>query len=731
MNLRFKNKNLCRAAVLFIFCIAPGLFLLLASEETVWHVYNYKALDHYYKWAVARQRGPQASFSPQIVYLTITDETYDHFGKNILDRNLLARANDALSRLTPQAVAYDIIFARPGSPASDATFTRSLRDLKPVYLPVGCALSRNRIPFRWEAGRAYERLREDHLGKPLEKGNSQPLHATRAILQHDEFADAASGSGDISASADPDSVYRHLPMLVRVDEHYLPTLSLAVFLDWAGVPLEDVLVEWGRRLRIPAAKSGRIREDVIIPIDRQGRAYVPFMAHMGEDFPEIAMHTFLEASEDETLRGNLLEIFEGNFVFVADVASGISDLGATPLQDAVPLVTLHVAFLNALLTNTFYAGWSFRAVIGTVILLCLLLGMTAMFRSSWPLYLTGPIVAAALLILTWTEFTHFRLLPIASICPAVLTVFFGLVIIREIMSSKERFFIRSTFARYMPESVVRELLANPDALRLGGEEREATVLFSDIEGFTSISECMAPTALVTLLNEYLTEMTAIIREQGGIIDKFQGDAIMAEFGVPLPVPDHADQAVMAGLNMQKRLRTLRANWTAQGLPALRCRVGINTGKMVVGNMGSDEVLDYTVIGDAVNLASRLEGANKRYGTFLMISEFTFEALTPGRFRTRDLDVIRVKGKKAAVRVCEVLGERSGPDADPYYAIYEEAFNAYLSRDFTRARAGFEKALSFKPDDPASLDMLQRIRDIIPENLPPDWDGSIRMRTKKG
>jgi adenylate cyclase len=168
---------------------------------------------------------------------------------------------------------------------------------------------------------------------------------------------------------------------------------------------------------------------------------------------------------------------------------------------------------------------------------------------------------------------------------------------------------------------------------------------------------MSPPELVSLLNEYLTEMTAIIQSAGGIIDKYEGDAIMAEFGAPLALSNHADLAVHAGLQMQRRMDELRQIWEKRGLPILRCRVGINSGSMIVGNMGSQQVCDYTVIGDAVNLASRLESANKFYRTHIMISEYTYTHLSSGMFRTRVLDVIKVQGKARAVKVLEVRGNR--------------------------------------------------------------------------
>jgi adenylate cyclase len=314
----------------------------------------------------------------------------------------------------------------------------------------------------------------------------------------------------------------------------------------------------------------------------------------------------------------------------------------------------------------------------------------------------------------------------------MLIVFFGLLTSLELAVGKERSFIRKAFSQYVPVKVVDSLLSRPELLQLGGEERVMSVLFSDIAGFTTISEGMTPAQLVRLLNEYLTEMTAIVISEGGIIDKFEGDAIMAEFGAPLAIPDHADRAVRAGLRMQMRLKELRKTWAERKLPELRCRVGINTGPMIVGNMGSDQVFDYTVIGDSVNLASRLEGANKRYDTYLMISESTRDCITPGLFRTRVLDVIKVKGKSKAVKVFEVFGENSAGSldgVDPYYRTYQEAFETYLSRDFPAARKKFEEALSFRPKDPAAQDMIERIDIIDPKQLPADWDGSIALTSK--
>jgi adenylate cyclase len=732
MNSRFKIRNE-RRLILFI---APlfliGVFLFWGLRGHLWTTYDSMALDYFHRLAVERGCGPKSSFMPRITYLVITDETYHYFGKNVLDRKDLARINLALSQMKPQTVAYDMIFAMPGPLESDLSFAQSLLNLASVYLPVGCALSEEPEPFKWKEDDTGDKFQQDHLIKPVETGNARPFHANRILMQQHGFRKVVRGTGDISVRADPDGVYRHIPMLIRVGDGYLPTLSLTMFLDQAGISPEDMIIKWGESITLPVKNDDGLDYDITIPIDQRGRAFVPFVAPMGEDFPEIAVHTFLQTFEDDDLRGNLAELFEGNVVLIADMSTGIADLGATPLEKATSLVTLHASVLNALMTRTFYSPWDSMEVMLFLSLICILFGLTAIFRLSWLFYGSGIAVLIGLIILTWTEFIHFRLFPVATVASAGILLFSAMVIALESAATRDRSLIRNVFSRYVPEAVINELLANPDNLNLGGEERIATVLFSDIADFTVISERLAPKDLVSLLNHYLTEMTAIILDEGGIIDKFQGDAIMAEFGVPLFCQNHADRAVAAGLRMQRRLVELRREWKQKGMPELHCRVGINTGKMVVGNMGSKRVLDYTVIGDAVNLASRLEGANKFYGTALMISEFTFRSLTLNRYRSRMLDVLRVKGKSEAVKVHEVYGYQEDhiePKQNAYYMLYDQGYAEYLDRDFTLAAQSFQKTLALMPGDPAARQMLNRINRLSPEDLPREWDGSVALTSK--
>jgi adenylate cyclase len=731
MNLKFKNKN--RSGWIFL---AGGLFFLGIVlfrfwNQGFWMSYDFKVLDHFHRLAVEKGSGPQPCFVPGITYLVITDETYRYFGKNILDRKDLARINQILSRLNPRGVAYDMIFAMPGPLETDQSFARSLANLKSLYLPVGCALSQEPVFFNWKTNEAGKSL-FDHLIRPVETGIASPFYAVKILAQQERFTKAARGIGDISVRADPDGVYRHIPLLVKVGQDYLPSLSLSMFLDQAKVPLDSLTVKWGESISFLLPTDGRKDGAVTIPIDRKGMTYVPFIAPMGQDFPVVAVHTLDQVYNDEDLRGNLEELFEGNFVIISDTATGAADLGATPLETSAPLVTIHASLLNSLLTQTFYSPWNSMEVMLSMLFVAALFCFSALFRRSGIIYGSGLAVFVCLTLLTWFEFTHFRLFPIATVSLSGMLLFTCLVVMREYTASKDRSMIRNIFSRYVPKAVVNELLANPGNLNLGGKEKVATVLFSDIAEFTSISERLAPEKLVSLLNQYLTEMTAVILEEGGIIDKFQGDAIMAEFGVPLPCPDHADRAVRSGLRMQERLVELRHEWKNKGLPELHCRIGINTGKMIVGNMGSQWVLDYTVIGDSVNLASRLEGANKLYGTSLMVSEFTLGYLSTGRYGLRTLDILRVKGKTEPVKVYEVYGYQKDPLSQgqaTYYTLYEKAYALYLGKDFLRAEGCFQEALDLIPGDPAAKMMIQRIKHLSLSELPSDWDGSIELTSK--
>ena len=290
--------------------------------------------------------------------------------------------------------------------------------------------------------------------------------------------------------------------------------------------------------------------------------------------------------------------------------------------------------------------------------------------------------------------------------------------------------VRGAFSRYLSPQVVSQVLARPELLSLGGARRPMTAFFSDIAGFTSISERLSPEALVNLLNRYLSRMTGAITDHGGIVDKFEGDAIMAFWGAPLPQEDHALRACLAALDQKSLLEEFRAEVRAEGLPELNVRMGVHTGEMVVGNMGSEERFNYTVMGDAVNLASRLEGANKEFDTEIMISEDTL-----GRVRNevevRELDLIQVKGRHKPVRVYELLC-RAGhlpPDSAEVRDAFENGLALYRAGEFEQAEGAFQVALATDPYDGPSLRFVERCRFFQQAPPPDDWDGVFTMTSK--
>ncbi len=309
----------------------------------------------------------------------------------------------------------------------------------------------------------------------------------------------------------------------------------------------------------------------------------------------------------------------------------------------------------------------------------------------------------------------------------------GCASIQFLAEQRDKRMIKRMFSLYVPDKVVSELIAHPETAQLGGERRDLSILFADIADFTTISENLDPTQLVALLNDCLTEMTDIVLQNDGIIDKYEGDLIMAEFGAPLPNEKHALLGCRTMLQMQKKLIALRKKWSKQGLPELKMRIGLNCGEVALGNFGSHKVFDYTVMGDEVNVASRLEGVNKNYGTNMLISQNVYEKVKDEMI-TRNLDVIRVKGKSQPVRAYELIatkGEKRGLFVKDISIIplYEQALEQYLDRNWKESISLLERILNKTDQDQPSRILLERCRDFLNNPPAPDWDGVFVMTSK--
>lgn len=452
--------------------------------------------------------------------------------------------------------------------------------------------------------------------------------------------------------------------------------------------------------------------------------------------PEEAAKTFKEIREANP--------FKDKVVFVGASAAELQDLKLTPFYTflnpdgqmehrMMPGVECHANALQTILDRNFIRNVS--PIVEFMLVFVVMFGVFALNNTTRLLVGTGLTVLLAIIYSIasiWVFIDQNVWLATVSPLSGLLTSYVATTVYQVVMEQKEKAMIRGMFSQYVPKKVVAELINNPDMLTLGGERRRMSVLFTDVAGFTSMSEKMSPEDIVTLLNEYLSAMSLIVLENEGIIDKYEGDLIMAEWGAPVFFEDHAAHACRSALRMQAKLAELRMDWVQRGMPPLRSRVGINTGFMLVGNMGCLEVFDYTVMGDAVNLASRLEGANKSYKSTIMIGPDTHEDIKDLPFVTRMLDDIRVKGKAEGVRVYELLAEKPedlNERKTKIVPMYNEGLEAFRDRRFAEGKQIFTDALNIDPDDGPSQTYLQRCEEFLINPPPEKWDKVFELTEK--
>lgn len=436
-------------------------------------------------------------------------------------------------------------------------------------------------------------------------------------------------------------------------------------------------------------------------------------------------------------------LVRGKIVFLGSTRATDHDYYPTPFVESAkkdvareqtwtPGVEIHANLAQTVLDGSYLQRWprlQGLELILAVGLVTLVLSVLLNLPTSLRLLLFLLFAGGAYGVSQWVFDRSNQWIELVPVEAIVLLNFVGGIVYQRILDSREKAMVTQTFGRYVSPQVVDHLMKNPDLIRLGGEKKTLTVMFSDIRSFTTLSESLDPEALVHLLNEYLTEMTAVVFENGGVVDKFIGDAIMALFGAPVYSDEHPKQGVRTALGMLKRLKVLTDGWKAQGRPVIDIGIGLNTGVMTVGNMGSEQRFDYTVIGDSVNLASRLEGLNKQYGTRIIVSEFT-RGYLDDEFVCRELDLVRVKGKKEPVKIFEVLGlaAEAGVWA-PFLTRFQEGLRLYRARAWDEAIAAFESSLKIRHDDRTAQEYIQRAQ-ALRENPPePDWDGVVVMKTK--
>ena len=608
-----------------------------------------------------------------------------------------------------KAVFFDLILSEPSAygDEDDRNLARAMTEAGNIFLPV--FLSKEKEPDtglrRDRAAQAYALLRKRGTQRSFPERAVAP--SASASLCLDVLFEAARGVGNVRFDSDADGVFRRVPLLFRYRDLDVPVLPLA-------------LAEWC---------AGRPFDLGKVPYDPDGRLIINYHGPTGtyRAYPVAAIINSWAMMEEGRKPQIAPAEFQGKIVLVGGSAPGLLDLRPTPLSAVGPGTEIQATVIDNLLHRDFIRVTSpilsvlllllFSLLTGTAVSLLKKTGHIIIFLL-FGLSLPGLAALVAYGQGTWLEFVAPEL--------AVLASFIGAALLNYRTEGRQRRFIKSVFRYYLSPHVIDGILADPSLLRLGGEKRAISSFFSDVQGFTSISENLTPEELVSLLNAYLEEMTDIILETGGTLDKYEGDAIIAFWNAPLDQPDHPLRACRAALRCQARLEELRAGFKEKYGREVRMRIGLNSGEAVVGNMGSKKRFDYTAMGDTINLAARLEGACKQYGIGLLAGEETASRVGEAVV-CREVDVIRVMGKKKPVRVFELIGEagQASPEQLSLLRDFGAALDSYRRREWQKALKGF---LALK-DDPVAAVYAGRCRELLISPPPGEWDGVFELKSK--
>lgn len=627
-----------------------------------------------YDWRMRLAADPQ-SVNKNIVLVKIDDASIrqmaDTFGRWPWPRLALSFGIDFLKRAPAKVVAVDLILAEQDHVVESYKFdeehwsaAQSETALVDSVRAAGNVIMLADAVYEGVEGEKRDRNAAAWKGSPFHAG---PLAEPRPLVlaPHQALADASAGLGHNFLTRDNDGPARRMAPFIQSEGKELPSLGVAAALRAGNFKPSDVGPD-GEYLRIGDRRVPLVRQRVgdhdqrTMLINYRAPALVKNAA--GELETPYPSYGFVElfGAEQDILEGKKPRldpaIFKDKIVFIGLTASGLLDVFGTPLSNeengSMPGIQLHASMADSILANRFIRPASEKSRVASVVITALAIGLLAAFL---------PFAAAAgasLAVLGgWTVFAvaAFKggqwlnlVQPVAS---GGLALFFGTAY-QYFIEGREKRRVSKLFGRYVSKDVYSQLMSNPDLAELGGKRREMTVLFSDIRGFTSVTERGEPEALVRQLNEYFSRMVEIVFKHKGTVDKFVGDMVMALFSAPLDDADHAEHAVQAAIDMVRELAVLNRGWAAKGMAQLDIGIGVNSGDMIAGNIGSSSIMSYTVIGDNVNLGARLESLNKDYKTRIIISDATRSRLK-SEFELRPLGDVIVKGKSKAVQIFEI------------------------------------------------------------------------------
>jgi len=714
-------------------------------------------------------RGPRDP-GRDIVIVAIDEKSIEEYGRYPWGRGVVAKLIDRLSSYGAKAVAFDIFYSEPQNQSLLNGLGRLLREIERAPTQnaeshraeklwiedelrredqdalMAAALLRavNRgttvclaIRFVGAMEKRYtgfagkkmtpagrELLFESAYPVVFPRGeerktfldNYRPRRGFGVVPVIDRFAENVCYQGFADYTTDYSGIVHEECMAIEYADGFYPPLGVQAYRAYRDIRLDQVRLDLGEHV---------VLGDAVVPIDEQNRMLINYCGPSGS-FPRFS---FSDVAEGRASANS----FRGKAVFVGATAKGLGDFIATPYSSQTPGVEKHATVLENILHRKFLRGqWAtLHWDLLNVVVLCAVLG--SVLAMVPPLH--GTIVCA----LTWIGYCAWAFYAFVeqgvwrNVTLPTISVFgcFGSIMLyRSIFEERQKRLVKSIFEHYLHPTVVSQILRDPEKMRLGGERQKMSIYFSDVEGFTGIAERLSPSELIAVLNRYFSEMTDIVLRRNGLLDKYVGDEIVAAFGPPLGLADHALHACMAALECQERLRALRKECPGRGEPELFVRIGINSGEATVGNIGSAKRFNYTIIGDAVNLASRLEGANKEYGTYIMISQTTRD-LVGDRIAFRELDLIRVSGRVEPVRVFEPVAP-AGQLSPPQQALidfYHRGLELYRKRKWTEASAQFAEALSVCPTDGPARALLNRCKLFKSSPTWTEWDAVFDVSKK--
>ncbi len=663
--------------------------------------------------------------SNDMVMIGIDDASLKFFGDNGVSwpwpRSFYAHLVDYLTRCGAKVILFDLLFYQPDLDRSesdgeetDRAFAQAIATHGRVIL--GAQLSEDLLGFETDLASTGLQL--------TFPGFSLPSDYRSILAPVPLLSQATAGLGIINIAVDPDGIIRKVPLIYGLGDHIFPQMAIAGFLasgpDKGRYLPEQGYLELGTT-QVPMDRDGYYhiywygRESLCQWVD-----CVPFAAAIQSASAEMMDEPpVIEAQR-----------FKDKWVVIGATAAGLMDLKSTPAAEIAPGMEIWATILLNLLHQDFMrsAPWFWDMLRTLLVAYAAFLLLTRLSGIKAHLLTLGlPLLILADSIYFWCY--HHLALSLTLPILGYLASYSYTTTMGYVVEGRSRRKISRAMSRYLHPDLVQIIARDPDRVEMGGREIDATVLFSDIYNFTTISEDFTPTELVTHLNHYFSHLSSFVLNHGGMLDKYTGDGIMALFGAPLPRDDHAFLACRAALDHRDFSRKLSGKKPSEISDSFHqgTRIGLHSGKIVAGNIGSERRMDYTAIGDTVNLAARLEGVNKIYKTQIIISEDCYQ-LVKDHFLCRELDYLRVKGKTQPTRIYELVGEKNKESQTDWIDAYEEALAQYRQGDFESAAGIFTKLINGSTPDSASAVMLERCRYL--QDHPPDtWDGILNLEVK--